>query len=35
MTSLPSVNAARLVRALQRAGFYVHHATGSHYVEAS
>jgi predicted RNA binding protein YcfA (HicA-like mRNA interferase family) len=32
MTSLPSVNAARLIRALQRAGFYVHHATGSHYV---
>ena len=32
MTSLPSVNAARLIRALQRAGFFVHHATGGHYV---
>jgi predicted RNA binding protein YcfA (HicA-like mRNA interferase family) len=32
MTDLPSVNAARLLRALQRAGFFVHHTTGSHYV---
>lgn len=32
MSDLPSVNAARLIRALQRAGFFVHHATGSHYV---
>ncbi len=32
MTDLPSVNAARLIRALQRAGLFVHHATGSHYV---
>jgi predicted RNA binding protein YcfA (HicA-like mRNA interferase family) len=32
MTDLPSVNAARLIRALQRAGFFVHHTTGSHYV---
>jgi predicted RNA binding protein YcfA (HicA-like mRNA interferase family) len=32
MTDLPSVNAARLIRALQRAGFFVHHATGGHYV---
>ncbi len=32
MTSLPSVNAARLIRALQRGGFFVHHATGGHYV---
>ncbi|MGD9614155.1 MAG: type II toxin-antitoxin system HicA family toxin [Alphaproteobacteria bacterium] len=32
MTDLPSVNAARLIRALQRAGFYVHHTTGGHYV---
>jgi predicted RNA binding protein YcfA (HicA-like mRNA interferase family) len=32
MTRLPSVNAARLIRALQRAGFFIHHATGSHYV---
>jgi predicted RNA binding protein YcfA (HicA-like mRNA interferase family) len=28
MTDLPSVNAARLIRALQR----VHHTTGGHYV---
>jgi predicted RNA binding protein YcfA (HicA-like mRNA interferase family) len=32
MTDLPSVNAPRLIRALQRAGFFVHHATGGHYV---
>jgi predicted RNA binding protein YcfA (HicA-like mRNA interferase family) len=32
MTDLPSVTAARLIRALQRAGFFVHHATGVHYV---
>jgi predicted RNA binding protein YcfA (HicA-like mRNA interferase family) len=32
MTDLPSVNGARLTRALQRAGFFVHHATGGHYV---
>jgi predicted RNA binding protein YcfA (HicA-like mRNA interferase family) len=32
MTDPPSVNAARLIRALQRAGFFVHHTTGSHYV---
>jgi predicted RNA binding protein YcfA (HicA-like mRNA interferase family) len=32
MTDLSSVNAARLIRALQRAGFFVHHTTGSHYV---
>ena len=32
MTDLPSVNATRLIRALQRAGFFVHHVTGSHYV---
>ena len=32
MTDLPSVNAARLIRALQRAGFFVHHTTGGHYV---
>ena len=32
MTDLPSVKSARLVRALQRAGFFVHHATGGHYV---
>lgn len=32
MTDLPSVNAAGLIRALQRAGFFVHHTTGSHSV---
>ena len=32
MTDLPSVNAQRLIRALGRAGFFVHHVTGSHYV---
>jgi predicted RNA binding protein YcfA (HicA-like mRNA interferase family) len=32
MTDPPSINAARLIRALQRAGFFVHHTTGSHYV---
>ena len=32
MTALPSVNSDRLIRALQRAGFFVHHTTGSHCV---
>jgi predicted RNA binding protein YcfA (HicA-like mRNA interferase family) len=32
VTDLPSVSAARLIRALQRAGFFVQHVTGSHYV---
>ena len=32
MTDLPSVSATRLIRALQRAGFFVHHVTGGHYV---
>ncbi len=32
MTNLPSVNADRLIRALRRAGFFVHHITGSHHV---
>jgi predicted RNA binding protein YcfA (HicA-like mRNA interferase family) len=32
MTDLPSVNADRLIRALRRAGFFVHHVTGSHHV---
>jgi predicted RNA binding protein YcfA (HicA-like mRNA interferase family) len=32
MPELPSVNAGRLIRALRRAGFQVHHVTGSHYV---
>jgi predicted RNA binding protein YcfA (HicA-like mRNA interferase family) len=32
MIGLPSVNASRLIRALQRAGFVVHHTTGGHHV---
>ena len=32
MSGLPSVKPDRLLRALERAGFHVHHATGSHYV---
>jgi predicted RNA binding protein YcfA (HicA-like mRNA interferase family) len=32
MTGLPSVKPGRLIKALERAGFRVHHATGSHYV---
>lgn len=32
MIDLPSVNATRLIRALQRSGFFVHHVTGGHYV---
>lgn len=32
MTGLPSVKPDRLIKALERAGFFVHHATGGHYV---
>ncbi len=32
MSGLPSVKPGRLIKALERAGFYVHHTTGSHYV---
>ena len=32
MTELPAVTAGRLLRALQRGGFYVHHVSGSHHV---
>jgi predicted RNA binding protein YcfA (HicA-like mRNA interferase family) len=32
MTELPVVRADRLIRALLRAGFFVHHTTGGHYV---
>ncbi len=32
MSTLPSVRPDRLIRALERAGFYVDHATGGHYV---
>ena len=32
MTELPTVTAARLLRALQRGGFFIHHTSGSHHV---
>ena len=32
MTNPPSVKPARLINALERAGFYLHHVSGSHYV---
>lgn len=32
MTELPTVTASRLIRALQRDGFFIHHTTGSHRV---
>jgi predicted RNA binding protein YcfA (HicA-like mRNA interferase family) len=32
MSPIPSVKAGRLIKALERAGFYVHHTTGGHYV---
>jgi predicted RNA binding protein YcfA (HicA-like mRNA interferase family) len=32
MSNLPSVKPARLIKALEHAGFYVHHTTGGHYV---
>ena len=32
MTELPVVRADRLIRALLRGGFFVHHTTGGHYV---
>jgi predicted RNA binding protein YcfA (HicA-like mRNA interferase family) len=32
MSGLPSVKPGSLIKALERAGFRVHHATGSHYV---
>ena len=30
--SLPAIRPKRLIRALERAGFFVHHVTGSHYI---
>jgi predicted RNA binding protein YcfA (HicA-like mRNA interferase family) len=30
MSQLPSLRGAQLIRALERAGFYVHHSKGSH-----
>jgi predicted RNA binding protein YcfA (HicA-like mRNA interferase family) len=32
MTELPTVTASRLIRALQRDGFFIHHSSGSHRV---
>lgn len=32
MTELPTVTASRLIRALQRGGFFIHHSSGSHRV---
>jgi predicted RNA binding protein YcfA (HicA-like mRNA interferase family) len=32
VSGLPSVKPDRLINALGRAGFYVHHVTGGHYV---
>lgn len=31
MTALPVVTPRQLIRALERAGFFVHHIKGSHY----
>jgi predicted RNA binding protein YcfA (HicA-like mRNA interferase family) len=30
---LPAVTASRLIRALQRGGFFIHHSSGSHRVQ--
>ncbi len=30
MTKLPVVKPAKVIKALERAGFYVHHSSGSH-----
>ncbi len=32
MTKLPVVRPAKVIKALERAGFYIHHSTGSHYI---
>ena len=32
MPELPTITAARLIRAPQRDGFFIHHTTGSHHV---
>jgi predicted RNA binding protein YcfA (HicA-like mRNA interferase family) len=32
MSTLPSVRPDRLIRALERGGFFIDHATGGHYV---
>jgi predicted RNA binding protein YcfA (HicA-like mRNA interferase family) len=31
-TKLPAVRPKRLLRALEHAGFFLHHVTGSHYI---
>ena len=32
MTKLPALKPAEVIRMLQRAGYYVDHTTGSHYI---
>jgi predicted RNA binding protein YcfA (HicA-like mRNA interferase family) len=32
MTKLPVVKPSKVIKALKRAGFYIHHSTGSHYI---
>ncbi|MGA3403690.1 MAG: type II toxin-antitoxin system HicA family toxin [Acetobacteraceae bacterium] len=32
MTELPTITASRLIRVLQRDGFFIHHSSGSHRV---
>lgn len=32
MSKLPAVKPKRVIRALERAGFEIHHTTGSHYI---
>ena len=32
MSNLPSVKLDRLLKALERAGFFIHHVSGNHYV---
>ena len=33
MTGLPTATAGRLIQALQRGGFFIHHSSGSHRVQ--
>lgn len=32
MARLPSLSAGEILRALNRAGFFIHHTTGSHHI---
>lgn len=32
MTKLPVLKPARVIKALERADFYIYHSTGSHYI---